>query len=159
MWPSPEQNIAITNQIIIRHFYLPGYEEEKEKDTGWRAGIISNAKTIPSSNRCRESLDISAMVFVVHVVFVRCAISNYLPVYNDGMHEQFLFQPTRNAAGDTFVAVNNNDTSLVSTLRGKINVLFLVYRFRTEIQSAGRIKMGRQYVCDQSWVKLFIYLV
>lgn len=81
------------------------------KRYGWRPSVISNAKTIPSSNRCRESLDISAVVFVVHVAFVRCAISNYLPVYTDGMHEQFLFQPTRNAAGDTFVAANNNDAS------------------------------------------------
>lgn len=79
-------------------------------------------------------------------------ISNYLPVYTDGMHEQFLFQPTRNAAGDTFVAVNNNDTRLVSTLRGKNKVLFLMCRFNIpmEICSANRIKIRRrQYVCDR----------
>jgi len=84
------------NRIVIVCLYPPGRKGEKEKETDGGCTVISNAKTIPSSNRCRESLDISAVVFVVYVASARCAISNYLPIYI-GMHEQFLFQPVRNA--------------------------------------------------------------
>lgn len=96
---------------------IPSWMRREGKGDGWRRTVISNAKTIPSSNRCRESLDISAVVFVVHVASARCAISNYLPVYTNGMHEQFLFQPVRNAAGDTYVVANNNDARLVGITR------------------------------------------
>lgn len=85
-----------------------------ERDTVATNCVISYAKTIPSSNRCRESLEISATVLVVHVASARCAISNYLPVYTDGVHEQFLFQPVRNAAGDVPVVASGNDAGLVS---------------------------------------------
>lgn len=70
-------------------------------------------KTIPSSNHCRESLDISAAVFVVHVASARCAISNYLPVYtttactNNFFFNQLVMPPATRTSSR-----NNNDARL-----------------------------------------------
>ncbi|TGZ53648.1 hypothetical protein DBV15_10275 [Temnothorax longispinosus] len=65
------------------------------KGDGWRRAVISNAKTIPSSNRAA----------------VR--VSTYQQ-----------HGPVRNAAGDTYVVANTTTMPVLSVLRGGINVSF-----------------------------------
>jgi len=120
----------------------PGREGEKEKETG--GVVILNAKTIPSSNRCRESLDISAAVFVVHVASARCAISNYLPVYTDGMHEQFLFRPVRNAPPATRTSLHEQQRC-PSCRHYAVKLTFRVSPLKKKkpIHSTSRMKIRR----------------
>lgn len=76
------------------------------------ATVISNAKTIPSSDRRRESLEISTPVFVAFArVREMCGRSNYLPVYCSGARRAVTISfSTRfaTAPGDRLVVASNN---------------------------------------------------